>query len=151
MSWHYTAEKIAARIREIERARVRHRQVLEPFVLTKGAREHGPADDGEPMGAVEPGGTYLAAEETVTLRARAAVPPDWDGQRVFLALEFGGAETLVYVDGRPVQAIDNQHHELLLGDPAEGGRTYALALAAYTGTPDAQKQGGWSGAGGASV
>ena len=102
-------------------------------------------------GRSRPGGTYRAAEQTVTLRGRVTIPEDWAGQRVFLALEFGGAETLVYVDGQPAQAIDNQHHELLLADPAEGGRTYDLALAAYTGTADAQKQGGWSGAGGATV
>ena len=151
MSWHFTAEKIGARIEEIGRARVRLRQALEPLAIIKGTREHGPASDGESAGTVAAGGTYRAAEQTVTLRGSVTIPETWAGQRVFLALEFGGAETLVYVDGKPVQAIDHQHHDLLLADPAEGGRTYDLALAAYTGTVDAQKQGGWSGAGGASI
>ena len=151
MSWHYTAEKIGARIGEIDRARVRQRQTLEPLAVTKGTREHGPADDGEQAGTVAAGGTYRAAEQTVTLRGNVTIPDGWAGQRVFLALEFGGAETLVYVGGQPAQAIDHQHHDLLLADPAEAGRRYDLALAAYTGTADAQKQGGWSGAGGASV
>ena len=41
-------------------------------------------------------GTYLAAEETVTLRGMVTIPDNWDGRRVFLALEIGRAETLVY-------------------------------------------------------
>ena len=104
---------------------------------------------GEAVGTVAAGGTYRAVEQTVTLRGQVTIPDAWAGQRVFLALELGGAETLVYMDGQPTQAIDHQHHDLLLADPAEGGRTYDLALAAYTGTVDAQRQGGWSGAGGA--
>ncbi len=83
----------------------------------------------------------------MTLRQTVAIPDAWAGQRVFLALKFTGAETLVNVDGQPTQAIDNQHHELLLADPADAGRSYELALEAYTGTVDAQKRGGWSGAG----
>lgn len=143
MSWHYTAEKIGQRISEIGQARVRGRQALEPLALTRA--------DGREDGAVAAGGTYLACDETVTLNAKVAVPEAWAGQRVFLGLEFRGAETLVSVDGRAAQAIDLQHHDLLLADPAEGGHTCMLSLAAYTGTVDAQNQGGWSGAGGTTL
>ncbi len=141
MSWHYTAEKIGARIDEIGKARVRGRQPLEPLAITRA--------DGTTDGTVTAGGTYLACDETLMWRGGATIPDTWDGQRVFLGLELGGAETLVSLDGRAAQAVDLQHHDLLLADPAEAGRTYALSLAAYTGTTDAQKQGGWSGAGAA--
>ena len=141
--------KDRARIEEIGRARVRQRQALEPLAIIKGTREHGPAADGEAAGTVAAGGRPGGRADGDA--ARPSHDPRRLGRgRVFLALEFGGAETLVYVDGQPTQAIDHQHHDLLLADPAEGGRTYDLALAACTGTVDAQRQGGWSGAGGAS-
>jgi alpha-mannosidase len=143
VSWHYTAEKVKARIEELGGARIRGRHALEALTVTQG--------DGTAGGMVAAGGTYRAAEETVTLRGTVTVPEAWAGQRIFLGLEFGGAETLVSLDGTPTQAIDRQHHDLLLADPAEGGRTYQLDLAAYTGTVDAQNRGGWSGAGDASV
>ncbi len=143
MSWHYTAEKIAARIQEIGEAVVRERRPLPPLdIIREGGRQ---------SGTVVAGGTYPACAETVLLQGTVTVPEKWSGRRVFLGLELGGAETLVRLDGIPAQSIDYQHHEMLLADPAEGGRAYALSLAAYTGTTDAQKRGGWSGAGGASV
>ncbi len=142
MSWHFTAEKVGQRIDEIKLAVVRRRQPLDAFHITReGGTDEGAAE------SVAVGGTYQACEETVTLTRTVTVPEAWDGGRVFLALEFGGAETLVSVDGTPSQAIDRQHHELLLADPAQGGRAYELSLAAYTGTVDAQIRGGWSGAG----
>ena len=147
MSWAFTLEKIGARIDEIGKAQVRGRKPLEPFAIIRGAQAYGPSWQGESSGTLGVNGTYTAVEETVTLRQTVAVPQEWSGQKLFLALELGGAETLAYLDGAPAQAIDKYHHELLLADPAEGGRAYDVALAAYTGTVDALIQGGWSGAG----
>lgn len=146
MSWHFTAEKVSRRIDEVRKAMVRQRLPLEPFqIVREGAGSNSGAE------TVSAGGTYPACEETATLNGSVAIPTDWDSERVFLALDFSGAETLVYVDGAAAQAIDKQHHELLLADPSEPGRAYELSLAAYTGTVDAQKRGGWSGAGDAKI
>jgi alpha-mannosidase len=142
MSWHFTAEKIGHRITELKAATVRRRLPLAEFQIHREKT----GSTGETVAA---GGTYPANEETATLTQQATVPADWGGQKVFLALEFIGAETLVSVDGSPVQSIDKQHHELLLTDHADGGQTYDLSLAAYTGTVDAQIRGGWSGSGSA--
>jgi alpha-mannosidase len=147
MSWAFTLEKIGARIKELEKAQVKQREPLAPLNLIRGDQSYGPAWNGKSTNTLSVGEVYKAVEETVTLTTALTVPDDWRGHRVFLALEFLGAETLVYVDGHPAQAIDKFHHELLLADPAEGGRSYEIALAAYTGTVDAQVQGGWSGAG----
>lgn len=148
MSWHFTNEKIRQRIDEIGGARVRRRQVLDGWTLTRGTQEHGPAPEGSvPDQTLASSGTYLAAHETVTLRRRVEVPDGWSGERLFLALETPGAETLVYVDGMPTQAIDKFHHELLLSDKAKGGHGYDITLAAYTGTTDSNTQAGWSGSG----
>ncbi|MEO7715711.1 MAG: alpha-mannosidase [Capsulimonas sp.] len=141
MSWHYTIEKLAKRIEEISATRVRRRIPLAPLLRAE--------DFTETMVSV--GDKYQACEELVVLDGVAVIPEDWAGERVYLGLEFGGAETLVFVDGRPAQAIDSQHHDLLLSDSAESGRAYDLRLHAYTGSIDAQTQGSWTGAGDASI
>ncbi|BDI32054.1 alpha-mannosidase [Capsulimonas corticalis] len=97
------------------------------------------------------GDRYQACEELIVLEGAVSIPGEWSGERVCLGLEFGGAETLVVIDGKPAQAIDSQHHDLLLADPAEGGRVYNLRLEAYTGSIDAQTRGSWTGAGDASI
>jgi len=134
MSWHFTEEKIDHRIGEIQRAAVVARDVLKPFVISRESTLDDALEDvTEQAGA---GDTYKAREETVTLSAQVVVPLDWHGERVYLALELNGAETLVYVDGVAVQAIDRFHHDLLLSERATGGKTHNIALKAYTGLGD---------------
>jgi alpha-mannosidase len=140
MSLPFVVQKLDGRIGELRAARIRGRAALGSFQVIRP----GQAATNESLSV---GGSYRAAEETVTLVQRVTVPEKWAGRRVFLALEFGGAETLVYIDGKPAQAIDRQHHDLLLAQNAVGGKECELTLEAYTGTPDAQRQGGWSGAG----
>lgn len=135
MSWHFTEEKIGLRIGEIQRAAVVAKMPLEPFVLLRetvsnaGASEHQTERAGD-------GDTYKASEETVTLSTEITVPLDWHGERVYLGLRLDEAETLVYVDGTAVQAIDHFHHDLLLAERATGGKKHAVDLKAYTGLGD---------------
>ncbi len=61
------------------------------------------------------------------------------GKKVGLVVSSGGlgggfhGECLAYIDGKPRQGIDKNHHELLLAPRARKGDTYVLALEAYTG------------------
>jgi alpha-mannosidase len=143
LSWHFTIEKITQYVEELSKARIRARRPLDPF-LRLGSTVSGD-------GYLSVGESYRACEEMVHLTNVVRVPEDWTGAKVFVALELAGAETLVRIDGRPAQAIDNQHHDLLLADPAEGGREYGVRLESYTGSIDAQNRGSWTGSGDATI
>jgi alpha-mannosidase len=138
LSWHYTIEKIDTRVQELAKAVVRRKQSLGEFRMAVGDIEGAAAsafDDSE-WASVPSNGSYSAREQTVWLRGKVIIPETWAGQKLFLALELENAETLVWVDERPAQAIDLFHHNLLLCDSAQAGRTYTIALEAYTGLGD---------------
>jgi len=135
MSWHYTSEKIDRLIKQLSKSIIRaektvdltlHRAGVEPYALLRGQ-------------------SYLAAAETVTLTGSVTIPAEWDGERVHIALEITGAESLVRIDDIPVQAIDLFHHDLLLVESAIGGKTYQLQVEAYTGTVDTNQNTSWIG------
>ncbi len=46
-------------------------------------------------------------------------------------IDITGAEPLLYLDGQPAQALDYNHPDVLLYDPAGGGEAHALAIEAY--------------------
>ena len=70
-----------------------------------------------PMDAIPAGTAWGAKWEYAWFRGRFALPPEADGQYVVLKPDVGG-ESAVYLDGRVVGAVDRQHHEILLGNPA---------------------------------
>ena len=55
----------------------------------------------------------------------------WAGERVGLWIDIKDAEPLLYLDGRPAQALDYNHQDVLLYDPAQGGEMHAFAVEAY--------------------
>ncbi|BDI30852.1 alpha-mannosidase [Capsulimonas corticalis] len=138
MSWRYTVEKIEKRVAELKRARVRASVPLGDWRKALGPIDGASASDFDDTGwdTFPALGSYEAREQTIWLRSAVTVPEAWTGQRVFLGLELAEAETLVWVDGVATQAIDLFHHDLLLTDSADGGRTYTLALECYTGLGD---------------
>lgn len=136
MSWHYTTNKIQTTIRQLQKSMVRGRAPLNDFRFFIGDEPGAtaPAFDDSSWDTLALKGTYSAREQTAWLRKKVSIPSDWGGRKVFLALELNDdAEALVWVDGEPNQAIDFCHHELLLSDAAEAGRSYSLAVEAYTG------------------
>lgn len=61
------------------------------------------------------------------IRIRFTVPEDWGDDRIYARIvpsEYGGAEGLVYLDGRPFHAIDIFHHEMLLNGHVEPGTAH---------------------------
>ncbi len=63
---------------------------------------------------------------------RFTLPPEAQGMRIVVRPDVGG-EGAVYLNGRATGAVDAQHHEILLADPAEAGMSFELGIEAYAG------------------
>ena len=87
---------------------------------------------GRRMTAMPAGTAWGAKWEYAWFRGTVTLPAEAEGQRVVLKPDVGG-ESAVYLDGRVVGAVDAQHHEILLGDPAKAGARYEVAVEAYAG------------------
>ncbi|MBC7806065.1 MAG: alpha-mannosidase [Akkermansiaceae bacterium] len=83
---------------------------------------------------IEPGYTYYDKEAAKWLTASVFVPTEWAGERVGLHIEITGGEPLLFVDGEPYQALDYNHAEVLLYDPARGGEAHQLLIEIYAPT-----------------
>lgn len=123
----------ASRLQDIQRAIYRERVALGPLRFHQGNREGGEAPDLNDSGWAEvgPGHAWDDAEASAWLRGRFTVPAGWAGERVGLWVEIKGREPLLYLDGQPAQALDYNHQDVLLHDPAAGGETHVFAIDAY--------------------
>ena len=70
-------------------------------------------------------------DKTVWFRRRVTIPREFAGKQVALLLDL--PESLLYVNGKPYQGIDQHHQEVLLTAQARAHQTYLLALEAYSG------------------
>jgi alpha-mannosidase len=70
-------------------------------------------------------------DKTVWFRTRVSIPPAFAGKQVALVLDL--PESLLYVNGKPYQGVDQHHQEVLLTSRARAHQTYQLALEAYSG------------------
>ncbi|MBC8135039.1 MAG: alpha-mannosidase [Fibrella sp.] len=80
---------------------------------------------------ITPGYTYHDRGDAKWLTATVTVPKEWAGERVGLHIEITGGEPLLYVDGKPYQALDYNHADVPLHDPAMGGETHELVIEIY--------------------
>jgi alpha-mannosidase len=81
---------------------------------------------------VSPGTAWGAKWEYGWFFGRFTLPPEAEGKRIVLCPDVGG-ESAVYLSGRAAGAVDAQHQEILLADPAETGMSFELAIEAYAG------------------
>ncbi|MBI4786269.1 MAG: alpha-mannosidase [Chloroflexi bacterium] len=77
---------------------------------------------------------------TAWFRARAAIPSEWQGQKLALRLRVGppeggesAAETMLYVNGHPLQGLDVWHEEAWLPPDLLPGEEISIALKAWNG------------------
>ncbi len=86
-------------------------------------------------------------DETTWFRMKAAVPPEFRGQRVVAILRIAdhthisgigpreeAGEALAYVNGVPYQGIDRNHDFIVLTERAKGGEVFEIALEACAST-----------------
>jgi alpha-mannosidase len=138
----YTVEKITKQLPEIRAAVYRGVMSIPEFKFHEGdvpgAERPDFADEAWADFVV---GDYWGGYDVVVwFRARVVIPPDW--RREKLALRFlvgprdGGdstAETMLYVNGRPLQAIDVWHEEAWLPPELLQAGEISVALKAWSG------------------
>ncbi|MGC9360283.1 MAG: alpha-mannosidase, partial [Anaerolineae bacterium] len=81
---------------------------------------------------VSPGTAWGAKWEYGWFFGRFTLPLEAQGKRIVVRPDVGG-ESAVYLNGRAAGAVDAQHHEILLADPAEAGMSFELGIEAYAG------------------
>lgn len=139
----YTIEKIENQLREIRESIHREVRVLGGFRIFEdecpGAQCAEFDDQGWQPYTL---GDYWGGYDTVAwFRAWVDIPEDWKDQKVVVRLlvgprDGGGstAETLLYVNGEPLQAIDVWHEEAWLPPELLRAGKILLALKAWSGT-----------------
>ncbi len=132
MSLYFVKERARQRLGEIEDAVIRERVALGPLQF-------------EQNGAVQNGGvgvgfSWTDAEAASWLRGLFAVPQEWAGGRVGLVLRITGGEPLLFLSEQPAQALDWNHHDVLLFDPAQGGENGDFSIECYAPTKGATQE-----------
>jgi alpha-mannosidase len=130
---HYVKERAVRRLRDIEAAIYRERIPLAGLRFGADvATAEGLTGDTSAWAAVTAGHEWTGAESAAWLRGRFETPVAWAGERVGLFLDFkGGVEPLLYLGGQPAQALDYNHSDVLLYDPAVGGEAQEFAVECY--------------------
>lgn len=132
----FVKQRAAQRIKDLEAAIFRERLPL--TALRFSGENLLPAEalsvDTADWPTVTAGHTWHGAESAAWLRGEISVPAEWAGERVGLCLAIDGCEPLLYLGGTPVQALDYNHPDVLLYDPAAGGETRSVAIECYSPT-----------------
>ena len=120
----FIAERAAHAARDIEAAVYRERVALPAWTVEA---------EGEPAQAATVGFRRTDTERASWLRQGqpVVIPPAWSGERVGLWVDIAGCEPLLYLDGAPAQALDYNHQDVLLHDPATGGEAHNVAIECY--------------------
>ena len=138
----FTVEKIAKLLAEIKAAVARDVVPIVDFRYVeedvRGA-EHPDFDD-VPWAPFAIGSAWGGYDRVAWFRARVEIPPEWRDERLVLRFlvgprDGGGstAETLLYVNGVALQAIDIWHDEAWLPPELTAGGTLSIALRSWSG------------------
>ncbi|WP_248927645.1 alpha-mannosidase [Paenibacillus hamazuiensis] len=126
----WTKEKLAARLKELERFRYREERTLAGMckqVDRDGAVGAYPPEGGE-WEDVQLGDRWKGRDCYVWLAAQAEIPAEWAGRKIVGRFDFGrtgggnnsGFESLLFVNGKPYQGVDSNHEEVFFPQQAAG-------------------------------
>ncbi|MDT6979250.1 alpha-mannosidase [Levilactobacillus zymae] len=139
MAMFFTAEKIHARVRELEPYRYQNRHAMTGWEMSMDD-QHGqlkyPPKEAQ-YAPVSPGYKWDKFNEYAWLKTRVQIP---NTQKMVLLFNFGlpgnlnqtGFEGLLFVDGHPLQGLDSNHEEVLVPDKFLG-KTVQLDIKLWTG------------------
>lgn len=138
----FTLEMIAAHLPALLQAARREVVPLGParFLAAPiaGAGAHETRFDDSAWSRLDVGDRWGGTGQTCWLRIPIHIPLTWTGSRVAAHIRLGdyehisGPEALAYLDGSPVQGLDYNHREIILGDDVQGDAEHLLALEAYS-------------------
>lgn len=138
-------ETLRLRVEEIGSRVVVYQERLDGWEK-RAARHLGPGEyefleDWTPL---DVGDIWARQGQTVFLRRKVTIPPEWSGLKVGLELATGG-EGLLCVDGDPKHGVDDNRGYMVLANPCRGGESYQCEVEMKTGgyleyvTSDANK------------
>ncbi|NLV91693.1 MAG: alpha-mannosidase [Firmicutes bacterium] len=138
----FTERKIGARIRELAEFRYRDAISLESMqyqIDTSGDVGLYPPTDGEWKPAVM-NQRWQGRDLYVWVTATVEIPAEWKERKVLGRFDFGktggggnsGFESLLFVNGKPYQGVDSNHHEVFF-PPELVGTTVELSFRLWSG------------------
>lgn len=137
MDYFMQEAKIKHRIQEIEALRYRNKRQIQQWFVTEDqtkCQKYPPLFSTEQVMHI--GETWQGRDRYLWLQAKVTIPPKMN----ILFFDFGktgggnnsGFESLLFIDGVPVQGIDANHKEFLL-EPAHLGKEVIVALKLWSG------------------
>lgn len=137
MDYFMQEAKIKRRIQEIEALRYRNKRQIQQWFVTEDqtkCQKYPPLFSTEQVMHI--GETWQGRDRYLWLQAKVTIPPKMN----ILFFDFGktgggnnsGFESLLFIDGVPVQGIDANHKEFLL-EPTHLGKEVIVALKLWSG------------------
>lgn len=139
IEWEITVRQISQRLEEIYRSIYTNRIPIRNWEAVETGRKQGPS--APPESGWEPfdiGTSWGGRDITIWFRTSFSVPAEMSDKRVALLLRPGG-ESLAYVNGSPVQGLDNNRDEIVLLEKAKGGEKFDILLESYSGAQFEQR------------
>ncbi|WP_127585712.1 alpha-mannosidase [Paenibacillus koleovorans] len=138
----WTVEKLDARIRELAEFRYRepsHLPKLRWKLDESGEVGAYPSEDGD-WNEIAIGDRWQGRDVYYWLAADVLVPPEWAGRKVLARFDLGstgggnnsGFESLLFLNGKPYQGVDQNHDEVFLPEQA-AGTTLSMRLRLWSG------------------
>ncbi|MDQ0200265.1 alpha-mannosidase [Neobacillus ginsengisoli] len=138
----WTEEKLAARIKELDRYRYREVVSISSFQSMEdeeGAVGSRPPSEGT-WQTFQVGDRWQGRDRYLWLRVKVEIPSEWQGRTVLGLFDFGktggggnsGFESLLYLNGEPYQGVDMNHQEVFL-DGKLAGTTIELCFRLWSG------------------
>ncbi|QGH33636.1 alpha-mannosidase [Gracilibacillus salitolerans] len=138
----FTIEKIQNQLEEIQQTIYRERKSINTFKYLESECDgaHDPNFNDSNWNDFQLDESWGGYDKTAWFRSTVSIPSEWKDQRVVLRFlvgprDGGGstAETLLYVNGKPLQAIDIWHEEAWLPEELVQSGEIHIALKAWSG------------------
>ncbi|GEK57746.1 alpha-mannosidase [Marinococcus halophilus] len=128
----WTEEKLGQRISELQKYRYTNKQPIEHFqtVEEQTGEEIIQAMPKQETTKMNIGDRWEGRDRYLWLKTEVELPAQWQGEKVVGVFDFGktggghnsGFESLLYVNGEPMQAVDGNHKEVFFPDRLIGQR-----------------------------
>jgi alpha-mannosidase len=143
----FEIERIERITKDLQRAMYADSETISAYKVLEGCRDKAAALDLDDSGWREyrDGELWGGYDKHQWFRTSITIPERFAGKNVIFRTTTGregewdalNPQFLLYIDGRLVQGLDVNHREAVISDCAESGRTYSIAMLAYSGLHEA--------------